>query len=101
MFVAADNDDSLEEFTESLSKFTRYSSLRPLATLNYASDIYNTSSIVSRSVTVGCVRVLQTKNIMLVCFMYDQVDTHCETFYIKFNIIVVDVQFFVDEKPKH
>ena len=48
MFVAADNDDSLEEFTESLSKFTRYSSLRPLATLNYASDIYNTSSIVSR-----------------------------------------------------
>ncbi|KAI0228062.1 E3 ubiquitin-protein ligase COP1 [Lamellibrachia satsuma] len=43
----ADMDDSLEEFTESLSKFTRYSCLRPLATLNYASDIYNTSSIVS------------------------------------------------------
>jgi E3 ubiquitin-protein ligase RFWD2 len=38
----------LEEFTESLSKFTRFSSFRPLATLSYASDIYNSSSIVSR-----------------------------------------------------
>ncbi|KAL4219079.1 RING finger and WD repeat domain-containing protein 2 [Mactra antiquata] len=37
----------LEEFTESLSKFTRFSSFRPLATLGYASDIYNSSSIVS------------------------------------------------------
>lgn len=37
----------LEEFTESLSKFTRFSSFRPLATLSYASDIYNSSSIVS------------------------------------------------------
>ena len=39
--------ESLEEFAESLSKFTKYSSCRPLATLNYASDVYNTSSIVS------------------------------------------------------
>ncbi|XP_045204825.1 E3 ubiquitin-protein ligase COP1-like [Mercenaria mercenaria] len=37
----------LEDFTESLSKFTRFSSFRPLATLSYASDIYNSSSIVS------------------------------------------------------
>ncbi|XP_064457745.1 E3 ubiquitin-protein ligase COP1-like isoform X2 [Ornithodoros turicata] len=37
----------LEEFTESLSKFTRYSSMRPLATLNYASDLLNGTSIVS------------------------------------------------------
>ena len=40
--------NSLEEFQQSLSKFTRYSTVRPLATLSYASDIYNTSSIVSR-----------------------------------------------------
>jgi len=38
---------SLDEFTESLSKFTKFSSIRSLATLNYASDIYSTSSIVS------------------------------------------------------
>lgn len=38
----------LEEFEQSLSKFTRYSYVRPLATLSYASDIYNLSSIVSR-----------------------------------------------------
>lgn len=39
--------DSFEEFQESLSKFTKYTSFRPLATLSYASDIYNPSSIVS------------------------------------------------------
>ena len=33
---------------ESLSKFTRFSSFRPLATLSYAVDIYNSSSINSR-----------------------------------------------------
>lgn len=43
----ADLSGGLEEFTESLSKFTRFSSFRPLATLSYASDIYNSSSIVS------------------------------------------------------
>ncbi len=40
--------DGLDEFRESLAKFTQYSTARPLATLSYASDIYNTSSIVSR-----------------------------------------------------
>ncbi|CAH1785705.1 unnamed protein product [Owenia fusiformis] len=39
--------DGLGEFTDNLSKFIRFNSCRPLATLNYASDIYNTSSIVS------------------------------------------------------
>lgn len=43
----ADEVGSLEEFTENLSKFTRFSSFRPLATLSYATDIYNSSSIVS------------------------------------------------------
>ncbi|KAL1775229.1 E3 ubiquitin-protein ligase RFWD2 isoform X2 [Sigmodon hispidus] len=48
------SDDSrtasqLDEFQECLSKFTRYNSVRPLATLSYASDLYNGSSIVSRS----------------------------------------------------
>lgn len=40
-------EDMLETFTDNLSKFTRYSEFRPLATLSYASDIYNGSSIVS------------------------------------------------------
>ncbi|XP_072130491.1 E3 ubiquitin-protein ligase COP1 isoform X1 [Mobula birostris] len=39
--------NQLEEFQECLSKFTRYSSVRPLATLSYANDLYNGSSIVS------------------------------------------------------
>uniref|UniRef100_A0A4W3GYA7 COP1 E3 ubiquitin ligase n=2 Tax=Callorhinchus milii TaxID=7868 RepID=A0A4W3GYA7_CALMI len=39
--------NQLEEFRECLSKFTRYSSVRPLATLSYANDLYNGSSIVS------------------------------------------------------
>lgn len=38
---------SLQEFTESLCKFTNYTACRPLASLNYSMDIYNTSSIVS------------------------------------------------------
>ncbi|KAK9702494.1 hypothetical protein K7432_011203 [Basidiobolus ranarum] len=37
---------SLTQFTSTLSKFTRYSSFRELATLRYG-DIFNTSSIVS------------------------------------------------------
>jgi len=44
--------DSLDEFFESLSKFTRYSAVRTLASLSYATDIYNMSSIVSRCVSV-------------------------------------------------
>lgn len=37
----------LEVFRENLVKFSRYNSLRPLATLNYSSDIFNNSTIVS------------------------------------------------------
>lgn len=40
-------DDALGTFADNLLKFTRYSEFRPLATLSYASDIYNGSSIVS------------------------------------------------------
>ncbi|XP_074654069.1 E3 ubiquitin-protein ligase COP1-like isoform X2 [Tubulanus polymorphus] len=39
--------DGLDEFTDNLSKFIKFSSFRPLASLSYASDIYNGSSIVS------------------------------------------------------
>ena len=39
--------DRLEDFKDSLSKFTRFSSFRSLAKLNYATDLYNNSSIVS------------------------------------------------------
>ncbi|RWS06496.1 E3 ubiquitin-protein ligase RFWD2-like isoform X1 [Dinothrombium tinctorium] len=39
--------DGLMEFTETLNKFTMYSSLRPLATLLYTSDPFNGASIVS------------------------------------------------------
>ncbi|XP_067662002.1 E3 ubiquitin-protein ligase COP1-like isoform X1 [Haliotis asinina] len=43
-----DSHDGLREFTDSLSKFTRFSSFRPLATLSYAVDLLNGgSSIVS------------------------------------------------------
>jgi len=37
----------LEQFSSCLSKFTRYSRLHPLATLNYAPDMFTTASIVS------------------------------------------------------
>lgn len=43
-----ESKSGLQEFTESLSKFTRFSTFRTLATLSYASDIYSGSSIVSR-----------------------------------------------------
>uniref|UniRef100_H3DJR7 COP1 E3 ubiquitin ligase n=1 Tax=Tetraodon nigroviridis TaxID=99883 RepID=H3DJR7_TETNG len=41
------NMNQLDDFMECLAKFTRYNSVRPLATLSYASDLYNGSSIVS------------------------------------------------------
>ena len=41
------SSEQLNQFTDSLSKFTKFSSIRPLATLSYA-DVYNGSSIVSR-----------------------------------------------------
>lgn len=37
----------LDAFRENLVKFSRYNTLRPLATLNYSSDIFNNSTIVS------------------------------------------------------
>lgn len=37
----------LDVFREDLVKFSRYNSLKPLATLNYSSDIFNPSNIVS------------------------------------------------------
>lgn len=37
----------LDLFRENLVKFSRYNTLRPLATLNYSSDIFNNSTIVS------------------------------------------------------
>ena len=50
-FLLADSADTspntLDEFRESLSKFTRFSNLRNLAVLSYATDLYNSSSIVS------------------------------------------------------
>ncbi|XP_029847726.1 E3 ubiquitin-protein ligase COP1 isoform X1 [Ixodes scapularis] len=45
--LTSTSSDGLREFTENLSKFTRYSSMRPLATLNYATDLLNGTSIVS------------------------------------------------------
>ncbi|XP_072219145.1 E3 ubiquitin-protein ligase COP1 isoform X1 [Leuresthes tenuis] len=41
------NLNQLDDFMECLSKFTRYNTVRPLATLSYASDLYSGSSIVS------------------------------------------------------
>ncbi|XP_044005303.1 E3 ubiquitin-protein ligase COP1-like [Aphidius gifuensis] len=40
-------NSGLDIFRENLVKFSRYNSLRPLATLNYSSDIFNNSTIVS------------------------------------------------------
>ena len=45
--------DSMEDFTNCLAKFTRFTSFRPLASLSYAVDLFNgSSSIVSRCVCV-------------------------------------------------
>lgn len=42
-----DTTAGLDEFRENLVKFSRYNSLRLLATLNYSSDLFNNSTIVS------------------------------------------------------
>ncbi|XP_011502513.1 PREDICTED: E3 ubiquitin-protein ligase RFWD2-like isoform X2 [Ceratosolen solmsi marchali] len=53
LHFAANNSDfqstnsGLNIFREDLIKFSRFNSLRPLATLNYSSDIFNHSTIVS------------------------------------------------------
>ena len=39
--------NSLEQFSQCLSKFTRYSTVRPLANLSYTSDMFTNASIVS------------------------------------------------------
>lgn len=41
------NTSGLDIFRENLIKFSRYNILRPLATLNYSSDLFNNSTIVS------------------------------------------------------
>lgn len=43
----ADTTSGLDEFRENLVKFSRYNTLRRLATLNYSSDMFNNSTIVS------------------------------------------------------
>lgn len=42
-----DSDKGLDEFRENLVKFSKFNSLRPIATLNYGTDIFNNSTIVS------------------------------------------------------
>lgn len=42
-----DSNQYLDEFRESLIKFSRYSSLQMLASLNYSNDLFNNSTIVS------------------------------------------------------
>jgi len=41
------SSSGLDTFRENLIKFSRYSKLRPLATLSYSNDIFNNSTIVS------------------------------------------------------
>lgn len=45
--AAADSTSGLDEFRDNLVKFSRYNSLRSLATLKYSSDLFNNSTIVS------------------------------------------------------
>ncbi|XP_050531054.1 E3 ubiquitin-protein ligase COP1-like isoform X1 [Daktulosphaira vitifoliae] len=45
--IEEDPDNSLDAFRENLVKFSRYNSLRPIATLNYGTDMFNNSTIVS------------------------------------------------------
>ncbi len=52
MFPPEDEEEGpsysgLNEFSDCLTKFTRYSDLRPLATLSYTTDMFNNASIVS------------------------------------------------------
>lgn len=42
-----DNEKGLDEFRENLVKFSKFNTLRPIATLNYGTDIFNNSTIVS------------------------------------------------------
>lgn len=40
-------DTGLDEFRNNLVKFSKYNTLRPLATMHYSNDLHNTSTIVS------------------------------------------------------
>lgn len=40
-------ENGLDEFRENLVKFSKFNALRPIATLNYGTDIFNNSTIVS------------------------------------------------------
>ena len=62
----AGTSDALDYFTESLAKFTKFSGFRCLATLSYASDIYSSSSIVSRSAEA----LLQSFFFLNLCFSF-------------------------------
>lgn len=42
-----DHEKGLDEFRENLVKFSKFNALRPIATLNYGTDIFNNSTIVS------------------------------------------------------
>ena len=42
-----EENEGFYEFSSSLNNFTRYSSLRHLATLSYTTDMFNNASIVS------------------------------------------------------
>lgn len=45
--IRHDRGSSLGQFSQCLSKFTRYSTVRPLANLSYTSDMFTNASIVS------------------------------------------------------
>lgn len=46
-FKEKEHDKGLDEFRENLVKFSKFNALRPVATLNYGTDIFNNSTIVS------------------------------------------------------
>jgi len=69
----AGTSDALDYFTDSLAKFTKFSGFRCLATLSYASDIYSSSSIVSRSAEVFFLQY---------CFL-----TFCTLFFLCYDLI--------------
>lgn len=46
-FKEKEHEKGLDEFRENLVKFSKFNALRPIATLNYGTDIFNNSTIVS------------------------------------------------------
>lgn len=48
--VGEDEGNGLEEFGECISKFTQYSAMRPLATINYNCDMFHQSSNIASSI---------------------------------------------------